>query len=255
MPIVKIAVLLAVFACLHPSTAAAQSKEKLIAEGDHFSTVTFENQKALDKFLQAEKIAPHDYEILWRLSRTYVDLGEHLPGKTDPEKTVQSEYYQKAFEFADRAVKANANGSMGYLRRAIANGRVALFKGIWSAVDLVKQVKADCEKAMALDPTNASAYYILARTHAKLCEKAKMVRWPLGLGWGNRDEAAKFFEKAIALRPEFMMYRIDAAKNYLELDEFQKAKEQLVKIAALPKEDEDDDAVRREAKDMLEKLQ
>jgi len=51
-----------------------------------------------------------------------------------------------------------------------------------------------------------------------------------------------------------MMYRIDAAKNYLEQDEDQKAKEQLVKIAALPKEDEDDDAVRAEAKTMLEKM-
>jgi tetratricopeptide (TPR) repeat protein len=251
----KAAAVIAVIAASFVGMASAQTKEALIAEGDHFSTVTFENQKALDKFLLAEKTSPKDAEILWRISRSYVDIGEHLPGKTDQEKAAQLEYYQKAFDYADRAVAANPAGSMGYLRRAIANGRIALFKGIFTALDLVKQVKADCEKATLLDPNNPSAYYILARTHAKVCEKSKMVRWPLGLGWGNRDEAAKLFEKAISLRPTFMMYRIDAAKNYLELDEEQKAKEQLVKIATLPKEDEDDDAVKAEAKTMLEKLQ
>jgi tetratricopeptide (TPR) repeat protein len=217
--------------------------------------MTFENQKALEKYSQAEKIAPHDYELLWRLSRTYVDLGEHLPGKTDQEKTIQLEYYQKAFAYADQAVQANPNGSMGYLRRAIANGRVALFKGIWAAIDLVKQVKADCEKALSLDAKNSSAYYVLARTHAKLCEKSKIVRWPLGLGWANRDEAAALFEKAIAMRPGFIMYRVDAAKNFIDNDDEAKAKEQLIKVASLSKEDEDDDALKREAKEMLEKLQ
>lgn len=247
--------LLAALILSAPSLLQAQSKDKLIDEGDHYSTVTFENQKALDKYLQADKIAPHNYEILWRISRSYVDIGEHKPGSTDQEKAVQLEYYQKALQSADETIKANPNGSMGYLRRAIANGRVALFKGIWTAMDLVKQVKADCEKAIALDAKNASAYYILARTHAKLCEKSKIVRWPLGLGWANRDEASALYEKAIALRPSFIMYRVDAAKNYIENGDEEKAKAELVKAASLPKEDEDDDALKREARELLQKLQ
>jgi len=255
MTFFKAAVVLTAFALFSTSLVSAQGKEKLVSEGDQYSTVTFENQKALEKFLQAEKIAPKDHEVLWKISRSYVDIGEHLPVKTDQEKQAQADMYQKALDYANAAVAANPNGSMGYLRRAIANGRIALFKGIFTAVDLVKQVKADCEKAIALDANNPSAYYILARTHSKVCDKGKMVRWPLGLGWGDRDEAAKLFEKAIAMRPNFMMYRIEAAKNYLEMDEDQKAKDQLQKIASLPKEDEDDDAVRKEAKDMLAKLQ
>lgn len=238
-----------------PAFVHAQGKDKLIEEGDRYSMVAFDNKKALDAFLQADKVSPHDYDVLWRLSRTYVDLGEHLPGATDKEKETQLEYYQKAFTYADKAVQANPNGSMGYSRRAIANGRIALFKGIWAAIDLVKQVKADCEKAIALDAKNSSAYYVLARTHAKVCEKPKMVRWPLGLSWANRDEAATLFEKAIALRPSFIMYRVDAAQNYIDNDEPAKAKEQLIKVASLPKEDEDDDALRRDAKEMLKKLQ
>lgn len=234
--------------------AGAQSVNDLIRQADHFSTVEFQNQQALDKLVAAEKIDSTNYEVLWRISRSYVDIGEHLPNTTDAEKDAQLKYYEKAAAYAERAVKAQPDSSMGYVRRAIADGRVALFKGVWSAIDYVKQVRDDCLKAIALDPNNATAYYVLARTHAKLCEKPKLVRWPLGLGWANMDESIEYYDKAIALRPNFIMYRLDAARAYAEEDNDVKAKELLTSIATLPKEDEDDDQFRKEAKDLLEKI-
>jgi tetratricopeptide (TPR) repeat protein len=225
-----------------------------IAVGDSFSTKTFENEKALDAFMKAYAIEPNNYEILWRISRSYVDIGEHQPAITKEDKVKQLETYQKSLDFAELALKANPNGSMGYTRRAIANGRVALFKGVWDSIDLVKQVKVDCEKAIQLDKENPAAYYVLARTHAKLCEKPKIIRWPLGLSWANYEEARANYEKAIAMRPTFIMYRLDAARTYAELDEYDKAKDQLTRIAVLPTEDEDDNQFRKEAKDLLERI-
>jgi tetratricopeptide (TPR) repeat protein len=143
---------------------------------------------------------------------------------------------------------------MGYTREAIANGRIALFRGIWDALDLVKQTKADCEKAISLDANEPAAYYVLGRTNAKVCEKPKFVRWPLGLGWANMDDALKYYEKAIELRPTFIMYRLDCAKAYIDESEYAKAKEHLTKIASLSKEDEDDDMFRKEAKELLDKI-
>ena len=234
--------------------AGAQSVQDLITEADQFSTVAFDNQKALEKLQQAEKLDANNFGVLWRISRSYVDIGEHLPGKTDAEKEKQLEYYQKAFDYADKAVKAKPDSATGYIRRAIANGRVALFKGVWSAIDFVKQVKADCEKAISLDPNNATAYYIFGRTHMKLCEKSKMIRWPLGLGWANMEESLKYFDKAVALRPGFILYRLDAARAYQSEDNYSKAKELLISIAALSKQDEDDDQYRKEARELLESL-
>ncbi len=234
--------------------SSAQSVDALIADADNFSMLTFENQKALDKLMDAQKIDGNNYGILWRISRSYVDIGEHLPNKTDADKEKQLEYYQKALDYADKAVNAKPDSAMGYVRRAIANGRVALFKGVWSAIDFVKQVKADCEKAIALDPNNATAYYILGRTHAKLCEKSKIIRWPLGLGWANMEESLKNYDKSIALRSNFILYRLDAARAYTEEDNFKKAKELLISIAALPTLDEDDGQYRKEAKELLDKI-
>jgi FimV-like protein len=230
------------------------SIDQLIAEGDVYAEKEFNNEKALAKYAEADSLSPNNYDVLWRLSRTYVDIGEHLPTKTEAEKQKQLETYEKSLAFAKSAVAANPKGSMGYTREAIANGRIALFKGIWESIDLVKRTKADCEKAIALDSANATAYYVLGRTNAKVCEKPKFVRWPLGLGWANMDDAVKNYEQSIALRPTFIMYRLDCARAYIEMDEYAKAREHLSKISSLPKEDEDDDTFRKEAAELLDKI-
>jgi len=227
---------------------------QLIADGDNFSEKVFDNKKALEKFDEALSLSPNNYDILWRLSRTYVDIGEHLSSKSDAEKQKQMEMYEKSLDYAKKAVAVNPNGAMGYTREAIANGRIALFRGIWESLSLVKQVKADCEKAIALDATGPAAYYLLGRTNVKVCEKPKFVRWPLGLGWANMDDAIKNYEKAIELRPTFIMYRLDCARAFVEMDEYEKAREQLNKIATLSKEDEDDDVFRKDAAELLETI-
>jgi len=228
--------------------------DSLIAASDEFSLKTFENEKSLDVLMKAYAVDSSNYEILWRISRAYADIGELLPTITQEEKTNQLEIYQRSLDYADLAVKANPNATMGYTRRAIATGRVALFKGVWDSIDLVKQVRADCEKAIDLDKSNPAAYYVLGRTHAKLCEKPKIIRWPLGLSWANYDDAKANYEKAISLRPTFIMYRLDAARAYVEVDEYDKAKEQLTRIATLPTENQKDNQFRKEAKDLLEEI-
>jgi FimV-like protein len=236
------------------SPADSSQVDQLISDGDNFAEKVFDNQKALDKYLEALKLSSNNYEILWRISRAYVDIGEHLPSKTDVEKQKQLEFYDKSLDFAKKAVAANPNGAMGYTRQAISNGRIALFRGVFESLSLVKQVKADCEKAISLDTNEPAAYYVLGRTHMKLCEKPKFVRWPLGIGWANMDDAITNFEKSISLRPNFIMYRIDLARAYVEKEEYDKAREQLTKIATLPKEDEDDDNFRKEAAELLLKI-
>ena len=226
----------------------------LIAEGDKFSEKLFDNQKALDILNEALSLSPNEYDILWRLSRTYVDIGEHLPDQTSAEKDKQLEYYEKSMDFAKKAIAVNPKGAMGYTREAIANGRIALFKGVFKAPGLVKQTKADCEKAISLDPLDATAYYVLGRAHAKVMEKPGFVRWAAGLDWANMDDAIKYYEKSIELRPSFIMYRLDCARAYVEEDEYGKARAHLLKIASLPKEDEDDDVFRKEALELLDKI-
>ncbi len=240
------------------NTAQAQSVQDLIAQGDKLALKDFNDTKALDVFLQADKVSPNNWEVLWRLSRSYVDIGEHLPATTDAQKKEIEHKYQLAFDYADKAVKLAPEKSVTYLRRAIANGRIALSKGVFSVIGIVKDVKADLEKGIKLNnggvDVQATLHYVLGRTHTKVCEKSKFIRVPLGLGWGDMDVAFAEFQKAIEMRPGFRMYRLDYAKALIEEDEYQKAKEQLYKIRSCPILDEDDSQVATDAAALIEKI-
>lgn len=226
---------------------AQGSVEQWIAKGDT-AYKHFDDKAALQAFQHALKLDPKNYEVLWRLSRTYVDIGEHQP------KDKQLDYYQKALMYADSAIHVNPNGDEGYLRRAIANGKISLFKGVFKSIGLVKKVKADCEKAIQLNPKNDVAYYVLARAHQEVARKPKFFRGPLGLGWASRKESKRLFEKALALHPTFIMFNLDYARLLVEMKDYKKAKEILKKIPTLPREDEDDPQYRKEAAELLKKI-
>lgn len=236
----------------------AQNVLELIAEGDQLAVKEFKNEKALEKFLQADKLSPNNVEVLWRLSRTYIDIGEHMPASTDAQKQAQLAKYKESLNYANKAVKAGPDKSVSYLRRAIANGRIALFMGVFEASGVVNEVKTDIDKALKLgnggNDIQAAAHYVIGRTHAKLSEKPKVFRWPLGLGWGSIDDALTHLSKAVEMRPNFRMYRLEYAKALIKEDEFQKAKEQLSKIPYLGISDEDDEQFAAEAKSLYEQV-
>ncbi|MBK7227814.1 MAG: tetratricopeptide repeat protein [Ignavibacteriales bacterium] len=235
----------------------AQTVDELLKQGDQFVT-EFQNQKALDTYLKAEKIAPNNWEVLWRISRAYVDLGEKMPEKTDAQKDEQEKVYNKAFDYANKSVKNGSGQSITYVRRAIANGRIALFQGVFSAVGTVNDVKEDCDKAIQLgnggNYVQGLAHYVLGRTHLKVCEKSYLVRLPIGLGWGDTEDAVKLLETAVKFKPNFRMFLFELAKAYVEEDEYDKAKETLKKVEKAPKVDEDDDKVLAEAKKLYEEI-
>lgn len=235
----------------------AQSVDELIKQGDKY-VEEFNDQKALDTYLQADKLSPNNWEIYWRISRSYIDIGEHLPDKTSAQKDEQEKMYKKSLEYADKAVKLAPGEAITYVRRAIANGRIALFQGVFSAIGTVKDVKADCEKAIQLgnggNYVQALAHYVLGRTHLKVCEKPYLVRLPLGLGWGDTGEAVKLLETANKLKPNFRMFLYELAKAYVEEDEYDKAKATLKLVEKAPVADEDDNQVLADAKKLYEKI-
>lgn len=232
----------------------SQNVESLIAEGDKY-TSEFNNQKALEKYLEAEKLSPKNWEICWRISRAYVDIAEHMPNSNEEEKQAQLKTYELSLKYAEKAIQLAPDQSINYVRRAITNGRIALFKGVFSAVGLVKKVKDDLDKAIQLgnggDVVQSLAHYVYGRTHYSVCEKPYLVRLPIGLGWGDMKKSIEEYNKAIKLRPDFRMYHLDLAKAYIKEKDYKKAKEHLYKIENISVKDEDDEMFLKESKELL----
>lgn len=233
---------------------SAQSVKQLIDDSEKFYN-EFNNEKQLELLTKAEKMEPNNWEVVWRLSRIYVDLGEKMPNSTSAQEDAQIATYQKALEYADKAVKLGGDKSVSYLRRAIANGRIALFKGVFSVAGVVNSVKADVEKSIQLNNGDnfamGVAHYVLARTHAKISEKWKPARSVLGLGWADNEIAIKEFKKAIELYPNYMMFYVDYAGSLIREDEYKTAREMLNKALTCQKQHQEDDKRLAEAKKML----
>lgn len=234
-----------------------QTTENYLKQGDELID-QFDDKGALQSYQQAEKLTPDNWEVNWRLSRVYVNLGNQMPTNTDDQKDAQLAVYQKAYNYADKAIKEAPDKSVTYLRRAIANGKIALFKGVFSVAKVVNAVKDDLDKAIKLgnggEFIQALCHYVLGRTHAKVSEKWKPARSILGLGWGDKDVAIQEYKKAIALYPDFRMFYLDLGIAYIDEDEYQKAREVLNKVSTCTKRESDDDQRVAESKRLLNEI-
>lgn len=235
----------------------AQNYEEFLQEGDKYNT-EFQHQKSLDAYKKADKLKPANWEVLWRISRAIVDIANKMPEGSDEQKDAKFKRYEESFAYADSAVKLAPDQSVTYLRRSIVNGRIALFQGVFSAIGTVNDVKEDCERAIQLNNggnyVQALSHYVLGRTHAKVCEKSYLIRLPLGLGWGDMEIAIRELQNAIKLKPNFRMFHLELAKAYIEEDEYELAKENLLLVEKAPFVLEDDEQYLKEAKQLLKEV-
>ncbi|MCF8259972.1 MAG: hypothetical protein K9J12_04305 [Melioribacteraceae bacterium] len=240
------------------SLAKAQSVEEYIAKAEE-SYKVFNHQDALAALKNAEKLDPNNWEVIWRLSRTYVDIAEKLPTETSEQEDKQESTFITAMDYADKAIKIAPEKSVSHLRRAIAGGKIALFKGVFSVADVVNKVRDDVEKAISLnngsDFDQAVAHYVLARTHAKISEKWAPARSVLGLGWADLEIALQQYELALKRETNFTMIYVDYAIALIREDEYEKARKMLNKALECPLRDEDDPQRKAEAKELLKEIE
>ncbi len=234
------------------SLKASDDVKSYLTKADSLNAL-FQYEDALKVLEKANKNFPNNWEIIWRMSREHVYIANFL--KDDD---VREKEYTKARDLATQAIKLAPDKSVTYLRRAIANGKIALFKGVFSVGDIVNSVKADLEKAIKLgnggNYVQAIAHYVLGRTHAKVSEKWKPARSVLGLGWADLDIALKEYATAEKLYPGFAMIHFDYAKALMRAEKYKEAKAELEKVLAAKILDKEDPQRKEEAKELLKEV-
>jgi len=230
----------------------AQDKEQLIQKGDDCYE-NWEHRDALIHYLNALKIDSTDYEILWRISRAYTDLGE------EAEEKVREPYYQHALDYADKALSANHNGVEGHFRKAVALGRLALFKGGKTKIELSRGVKEQIDIVKKLDPEYDLAYYVIGRWHREIANLSRILKALAKMVYGgvpeaSNEKALENFKKAIELKPDYVEYRLELGRTYMMLEQWEKAREQFAQCIELPPKEEDDEKFIKEARELLEDI-
>ena len=233
----------------------SQTIEDLIKEGDAFYK-KWENEKALESFLKAYEMDNNNFEVAWRLSRTYADLGEKAPKKPKEDKKA---LYEKGVEYGQKAVNLNPDHAEGHLRLAISTGRLALFHGGKTKIRMSKAVKAQIDTVKMLDPDHFLAYYVIGRWHREISGLSFILKAAAKIIYGgvpkaSKEEAIANFEKTVELNPTFIEGNVALADMYIKKKRYEEARMLLQRAIDSPKTYMNDDDFKKQAEETLDKI-
>ncbi len=221
--------------------------DDLMARGDSLFAV-YEYSSSAELYAQAAAEDSQSFDAYWKLGRSLNFYGELVP------KDSQLVTFEKAESAEESALKLKDNSADAHFQLARAVGKIALFKGVFNSIGLAKRVKAEAEKALALDSLHDGAWHILGRWNREIGKKPKIFRAPLGLGSANKRDAIAFMQKALELNPNLIDHHLEMGKTYQQYDMYDQAREEFNKCLSLPGQGPLDDKYKNEAKKYLADL-
>ena len=239
-----------------PRLAAQTTPAEHIAAGDsaraalqadaslhHYQAAVEELQHTLGR-------APHDTtpirpanplycEALWKAAREISDVAKQLLG--DSLKQRRDSLYSLGRTWAEEAIRADSSVANAHFSLALVLGRLSRTRGGKERVRFGRIIYDETERTIQMDPKHDGAYHILGMWNAEVKRLSGFTRFAaktfLGAGFmskANWDSAVANMERAVQLNPQHVYHRLELAGVYLDVDQPDKAKEQLQAIAGLP---------------------
>jgi hypothetical protein len=234
-PFPLLLLLLAAAGCL----AKAASLEDLIQKGDRLDA-QFKSVDAMAVFLEAEKLAPNNIDVLCRLAKTHDEAMVDTADRQEQRKLAQT-----AVDYARRAVELAPKSAKAHLSVAITCGRLAPFLENREKIRYSKLVKEHAEKALSLEPSNSYAHHILGAWNYEMALISPILRAIAKLVYGglpaaSLQQAEIFFSRAVTLDPNKVSHRIELGRTYAALRKRELAREEISKGLSLPDREKDD---------------
>ena len=201
----------------------------------------------------AQALDTADVEVLWRLTRAYVELGQLAS-----EKSQKRRFYEAAMQNGQAAIVADSQSCIAFTWLSIAEGTTATVVDFKQKVKLVWQIRDHALRAIRLDPESDIAYHVMARWHAEIASIGGLKRTMANLLYGDLPEASfqesvAYYQRAIALHDQ-IHHRLELAKVYLRMDDNVEAQEELKDVLAMQSERRLDDQYKAEARRLLDGL-
>lgn len=195
--------------------------------------------------------AAHRADLLANIAIAWsdcVDVADEQRNKSAAEHASR-----RSFETAERALKADPNNARAHLAMAMAAGRMTDYSDTAGMVTLSRRVKDEAERAIALNPKEDGAYYVLGRWHFGVASVNPFLKFAARMVVGalppaSLKEAAHNLEKAVALSPGEIEYRRQLALVYQAMGKKEKAGQQWKTILKLPANSSEDAQAKAEAR-------
>ena len=182
----------------------AQDIETLMQASEahyHLREQESELLKAIETYQQVLDIDPTKYEAAWRLAKAYWYRGNFSSGDKLP-------FFEKGIEAGRNAVQIAPDRCEGHFWLGINLAVSAESGGVFRALGMVDDVKAEIQKAMEITENCecGGPQRVLGKLHARL---------PFFKG-GSKTKAIEFLKKSLQLCPQDTQSRIFLAEIYID---------------------------------------
>ncbi len=254
-PIILISALLVLTTTL--GFAATGSADHLQAGDIAFSR--FDDAKALTEYEKAAALEPSNFEALSKSALASMNVGDRMIKASKDAEAAKQRYFLAAEQYALKALAVRPNDSQAHFLYAAAIGRQVSGLGRKDQIAAANKIKAELDKAVALDPRNDLAWNALGYWHRTLAEMSGSARLLGGLFYGkipkgSFDEAVKGFEKAIALNPSYSDHHLELAITFIDLKKKPQAISELRAAINCPDQTSQCAKFKAEAQRALDKL-
>jgi tetratricopeptide (TPR) repeat protein len=197
--------------------AFAQSDVARLIEQGLAEDARLDTAHALQTFLDADKLAPNDANILYRIAREYA-----LSMNDTALKDEQRLRGEAALANAKRAVAADPKNAQAQLAAAICYGRLAPFVDTRTRIAYSQLIKLHADAALALDPSDNYAYHVLGVWNYELAGLNPVLRGMArviygGLPDASYQDAEHDFQRAVELSPARVSHHVELGRTYVAL--------------------------------------
>jgi tetratricopeptide (TPR) repeat protein len=201
----------------------AQENGSLIQQADSLYEQRGDLAKArevLGKCQEALVKGEDSYGAYWRMARVEYWIGDHTGNNGDKKRIFEQGIYH-----AKKAIQLAGDKPEGHYWLGINYGVYGEAKGILKSLSLVKPIKEEMNKVLALDPSfdDGGADRVLGRVYHELP----------GFAGGSKKKSLEHLLKSKEMGPGVGLTRIYLADTYLSLDEIEKARHELEFVVAM----------------------
>jgi tetratricopeptide (TPR) repeat protein len=206
---------------------------------------------ALTHFHAAEQIAPADATVILRISKQYSDLVDITKPPADAEN-----YAWTSLSYAQRGLDLDPRSAKAHLGLAVAYGKLTDFVGNKTKLEYSKIIKAETEKSIELDPTDAFAWHLLGRWHAGVAGVGGVLKVMAKLVYGgmppaSNEEAVRCLKKATELAPKCVLHHGALARVYKAMGSTDLANKEWQAVVSLVATDAEEEKDQRDARAAL----
>jgi tetratricopeptide (TPR) repeat protein len=223
------------------TTAAAQSAADHVALGDR-DYAALRAESALAHYEAAIAADPGNYAALWKASRSAVDMGSYGAG----DKRRQT-LFEKAEQYARRAVASDPGDAEGFFSLARALGKTALEQSARGRVRYATEIRARALECLKIKPSHAGCLHVMGVWNAEVMRLnsvtrliAKNVLGGRVFGTASWNEAVRYMEASVESEPERIVHRVDLAEIYRDVGSTARAREAYEAAIRLPVTDVND---------------